>query len=406
MFVKLTGNHAHPVNVNQRKSLIATIYLAVVGPAVFIIQPGFVQGLVEYNGFSEQQAGYVASVEMWGIAIMTLLMTFISHKINWRNALVWASLAAAAGNFLSIFTQDVILFAALRGMTGVGSGVLISLTFTIIGLTSNPDRNFGFLIMWVLVYGALGFLLMPIAYSAVGLSPVLLFFALFNLSALFFIRNLPSSGQEHLHIEEGARELPTVFKGLAIATLFIYFMAQGVIWAYLFLIGTAAEVSENSVTSGLTISQFFGIAGALTAAMLGNRFGRTRSISVGVFASIGSLVMLLGNVSPIIYGVAVSIFNYAWNMTHPFMLGALAMFDRSGKIVVHGIASQMLGLAIGPAIAASLVSAGDYSSIIWVGGLLFLLSLVAIAPPLWKYQQKDASSQSPLAKPLKCPIKN
>lgn len=395
MFEKLIGNSDQPVDVNNRISLAGAIYLSIIGAAVFIVQPGFVQGLVEYKGFSEQQAGYVAAAEMWGIAAMTVLLTFMSHRVNWRKALAAAAMVAVAGNLLSMFVNDVWTFALLRGAIGLGSGVLISLTFTIIGLTSDPDRNFGFMIMWVLVYGAVGFLLMPLAYAAYGFSPVLLFFAVLNFSALPFIRHLPASGQEHLHVEEGARELPVAYKGLAIATLFIYFMAQGVIWAYLFLIGTAAGVSESGVSAGLTLSQFLGIAGAFTAAMFGNRFGRAKSITFGVCGSIVSLAILLGDISPLVYGIAVCIFNYAWNLTHPFLLAALAMFDRSGRIVVHGIAGQMLGLAVGPAVAASIVSDGQYDSIIWAGSLLFLLSLIAILPPLWKYQS-GGNSAAPL----------
>ena len=51
------------VDVNSSVSLLSTIYLAVIGASVFIVQPGFVQGLVEFYGFDEQQAGYIASAE-------------------------------------------------------------------------------------------------------------------------------------------------------------------------------------------------------------------------------------------------------------------------------------------------------------------------------------------------------
>ena len=40
------------LDVNSRQSIVAVLYLAVVGPCVFILQPGFVQGLVEYVGLS------------------------------------------------------------------------------------------------------------------------------------------------------------------------------------------------------------------------------------------------------------------------------------------------------------------------------------------------------------------
>ncbi|QIB64613.1 hypothetical protein [Kineobactrum salinum] len=63
-----------PLDVNSRGSLLATIFLATVGAAVFIVQPGFVQGLVGFYGLSEQAAGYIASAEVWGIALTTLVL--------------------------------------------------------------------------------------------------------------------------------------------------------------------------------------------------------------------------------------------------------------------------------------------------------------------------------------------
>ena len=253
MLNAITGDDNAAIVADKRISLIAAIYLGIVGPAIFIVQPGFVQGLVEYYGFSAKEAGYVASAEMWGIALTTLALTFVANRVNWRNILTLAILLAAAGNFLSVLTQDVVIFATLRALAGVGSGVLISLTFTSIGLTSNPDRNFGFLIMWILAYGAAGFLLMPVAYTTIGMTGVLFFFGLLNLSALAFVRYLPASGEEHARVNDNTVVLPKLFKALAVSTMFIYFVGQGVVWADLFLIGSNGGSTEQEVSNGLIL---------------------------------------------------------------------------------------------------------------------------------------------------------
>jgi len=388
----ITGNQNHVVDVNSRMSLIAAIYLGLIGVAVFIVQPGFVQGLVEHYGFGEQEAGYVAAAEMWGIAITTLIMTFFSSRINWRNVLTYATLIMVAGNLLSTLAETVVSFGILRAITGIGSGALISLTFTIVGLTSNPDRNFGYMIMWVLVYGAIGFMLMPTAYSLFGMDGVLVFFALFSLSALPFIRFLPTSGEEHMVSDDNSIDLPKKYKVLAVGTMFVYFVAQGVVWAYLFLIGTSGGGTEQQVANGLTLSQFFGIAGAFLAAMLSSRFGRISPLSIGITGSVISLMFLFGKMGPLIYGFAVCLFNFAWNMTHPFLLAAMASFDRSGRLVINAVAAQMMGLAIGPALAASVIAKDEYSNVVWLGMGLFVVSLLTIIPPLLR--QKNAMQTS------------
>jgi len=371
-------------DINSRWSIVSAIFLGVIGPAVFIVQPGFVQGLVGFYHFDEQQVGYIASAEMWGIALTTLFITFISRRFSWRLLLVLGILLSSSGNLLSTITADATSFAVLRCLTGVGSGVLISLSFTAIGLTANPDRNFGWLIMWVLIYGALGFLVMPSAYELVGMKGVLIFFALFNLLALPFVRFFPVSGESHVMIDESAVTLPPLYRSLAVVTMLFYFVAQGAVWAYLFLIGTSNGITEDDVSYGLTLSQFFGIVGALAAAAITCRFGRLTPVALGLLASILSLMALMGDIGAFTYMIAVCLFNLAWNNTHPYLLAALASFDRSGRTVERGVAAQMIGLAIGPAIAANVIADDNYSNVIWLGIALFAAALVAIVGPVLK----------------------
>ncbi|MCY4337470.1 MAG: hypothetical protein OXD47_01575, partial [Gammaproteobacteria bacterium] len=62
----LLGSSTVPSDVNARSSIVAVVYIAVVAACVFVLQPGYVQGLVEYLALSEEQAGYIASAEMFG----------------------------------------------------------------------------------------------------------------------------------------------------------------------------------------------------------------------------------------------------------------------------------------------------------------------------------------------------
>src|SRR5262245_46965481 len=92
---------ARAVDINDRRALIASILLGVVGPEVFIVQPGFVQGMVQYLGLDDRVAGYVASAEMWGIAATTIAMTFAAHRVNWRLVVLISLLTMVAANVLS-----------------------------------------------------------------------------------------------------------------------------------------------------------------------------------------------------------------------------------------------------------------------------------------------------------------
>ena len=370
------------VDVNSNVALFCTIYLSIIGAAVFIVQPGFVQGLVEFYGFNEQQAGYIASAEIWGLALTTVVLAFGGHNYSWQRIFRLSIILFVLGNLASTTTDELYAFSILRFMTGLGSGGLVSLTFTIIGLTRLPDRNFGLLIMGVLTYGALGLWAFPAALALVGLKGIIIFFSIFGASGWLCLSHVPDSGEEHLQVEEDAVDLGNTFRVLAILAMFTYFFAQGVIWAYLFLIGLNGGVDEQGVANGLMISQFLGIAGAFVAAMAGRRFGRAWPLAIGVLGGAAVLAALFGEFTALVYAVTVCVYNFAWNMTHPYLLGAMASFDKHGRVVVYAVAAQMLGLAVGPAFAASLLGDGNYDRVIIAGMLLFALSYVLILIPL------------------------
>jgi len=374
-----------------RRRLVAAILVGVIGPEVFIVQPGFVQGLVENLGFDDRSAGYAASIEVWGITVTTVLMTFFAHRFNWRKVIAFSLVLVAVSNLSCIGVHDRMIFVALRFLAGVGAGSLISLSFTTVGLTSNPDRNFGYLIMWVLLYGAVVLYLMPTAYAFSGMTGPLLFFAAFPLVALPLIRAFPVNAEAHSTVEADAVNLSTPLKVMALAAMFAYFIAQGVAWAYLFLIGTAGGLSEQHVATALTLSQIAGVAGALLPALIGSRFGRWRPLSIGIAGGAVALAFLIGHFEYLPFTIWVCVYNFFWNQTHPYLLGSMASFDRRGRVVVYAVALQMLGLAIGPALAATIISPSHYDRVNWLAIAFFMVSWICILPPVLR-QQRSAQA--------------
>ena len=379
----LLGNDTQPVDVNTRRPLIAIVYIAVIAPCVFILQPGYVQGLVEYLSFSEAQAGYIASAEMFGIALTTFLLIFMEARFDWRKLTALCLVIAAAGNLLSLSMTDFETLAALRFLTGMGSGGLMSLTFAMMGLTEKSDRNFGYIITWVLIYGALGILVMPTAFATIGMNGVLLFFALFNISGLFFIRHLPRSGVHHLDPstpEPGGYSWR--MKGLSLLAILVYNTSIGIVWAYLFLLGLEANIAEQTVANVLTVSQFLGIAGAFVAVVLQLRIGRIIPLQVSIIGTAIGIYLLVGNIALLHFALGVCLFNFLWNVSMPYLLATMASFDRRGKVVIYGICMQTLGYAIGPFIAATLLGAGSYDHVYTVATLLFVASAAILLPGL------------------------
>jgi predicted MFS family arabinose efflux permease len=384
---------------NSRARLWVAILAGVVGPEVFIVQPAVVEGFVKYLGFDAVAAGYAASVEVWGIALSSILLPLVAKRVNWRTVIVLSILLMVAGNAASAFTPAHDAFLVLRFLVGVGAGGLISLSFAAVGLTANPDRNFGYMIMWVMIYGALGLWLVPSAFALGGMKLLLLFFAAFPLLVLPFVRFLPRGGETAPHSDANAIELPTLAKASALLAMLLYFVAQGIVWAYLFLIGTDDGLGEQQVANALTLSQFMGVLGAWAFGVCGARIGRSRALTLSVLGGSLCLLLLTAHTTFAMFALVVCIYNFFWNVAQPALLSAMAVFDRRGRMVLAATAMQMIGLATGPALAAWVIASGSYSKVIGSGVALFVASWFLIYLPVRRHalMMRQASANADAA---------
>ena len=157
----LVGDPASRVEINSTRLIVAALIIHTIGPQTVLLLPGFVQGLVEYVGFSEADAGFIASAEMIGMTCATIAMMFLVGRVNWRHVFAISLLLLIFGNIASIFITDMYLFCAVRFITGIGGGFIVSLSYTVFGLTAKADRNFGLGIFFVLVYSAVVYPFLP-----------------------------------------------------------------------------------------------------------------------------------------------------------------------------------------------------------------------------------------------------
>ena len=371
-------------DLNSLKGLFALLLVHTIGPQTVIILPALVQGYVEQLGYSEQEAGFLASIETWGMFIATFAMMVLISRVNWRSLMGVSLFAMIAANALSIFTENVIALYALRFIAGVGGGTIVAVSYAMIGLTLRKNRNFGWALFFVLLYGAVVFPILPMIYTQFGIAGAFFFFAAFAICGLPVVRGLPGHGKQVSEGDPDAVELSVTLKGMAVVTMVLYFIGQIGVWSYFYRFGVRYGMSEQTVGSALSISQFFGLAGAFSVVMFSRLVRKDVALFLGIGLSIVSIAMLFGTHAFLAFVLISGAYQFLWNMTHPYLLGALATFDPSGRVIVYGTAMQFLGVAAGPAIAAVLVTEESLSNVLWMGIVFMLASMVCILPPVMK----------------------
>lgn len=360
--------------------LTAAILADVAAAQVIVVQPAYIAALVEHAGLPPDDAGYVLSLEMTAFALATIAMVFVVSRVRWRPVLAGALAGLCLAHAASAALVGTDAFVAARVLAGLCAGVIVPLAFAAVGLGPRPERAFGVLIAVVLLYGAALLGAAPAILALGGLPAMLGTFAAVAALGLLLARWIPEpsrpDGGPAPPRGDGSRRLEFA----ALAAMGCYFAAQSGFWAYCSLIGRHYGLEDRFVATALSLSQFAGVAGALVPALLADRKGQVGPLTIGVLSGVVPLALLAAAPGAALFAATVAIFQFGWNMTHPYLLGVFARFDRTGRVVVYGTAMQKIGLAAGPALAAAFVAGGHYVKVLALSMGLGFAAILLVLP--------------------------
>lgn len=375
------------IDLNSIRSLTAANYLGSIGALTIVILPGIVGVIADTLQLSPGQVGLVMSADIITMAVSMGITAFLIHKLNWRVLAVAALAVLLAGSLLSIRADSYQAMVFARLVAGIGEGMAVSVAFAIFGGTHNPDRQFGIYLVVILSVAAILLYFIPGLLASGGKAYVFAVISLLVAINFLFVSWLPvSHGEEHISSDDAGEPLPYVLVGLGLATVFLYFMAQGEAWAFMERIAAHAGLSGQTIGNSLALSNVGGIVGALIAALVSVRFGRACPIIISAVISVVGLMLLLGDINGLRFAMATMLYLFAWNLTQPYFSGIMAELDPKGRVVVMMGAVQTAGLGLGPGVVGSMIRDNDFSIVSILGIILILLSMITVMTLLYLKQ--------------------
>ena len=368
---------------NSRRSVAIIVALGSLAAAILILAPAIVGAYITQCGFSPQQAGYLISADMAGMGLATLPALFWVKRVDWRHVARVALLLAAAGNVLTAGSASFESFVIVRFCTALAAGTAMSVCLASIGMTRDPDRVFGLWVVGQLALGAVGLALFPLILSAWGFAGVFLLLAgaLFVLS--FFVHHLPQRGPDPASSTGAGAALRRrlLLAACGVFGVLCFYVGLSGVWAFLERMGVTAQLDAGFISRTLSLASLAGIAGAASASFLSARRGRLLPAGAGFALILLALMLLLNRVTAEAYLLAACLFKYAWTFILPYLLASITAIDASGRVIL--VTNIMIGggLAIGPAIAATLIGAGSYQPVVWLG-LGFMCACLLLFLPL------------------------
>jgi predicted MFS family arabinose efflux permease len=350
-------------------------FLATAGLFYVNIIPAIVDGLKEGLAFTDQQAGWVASSNVYGAAAGALLIVFVIRRLHWRPT-AYALLGLLIGmDLLSLLIESPGLMIATRFLHGCIGGALVGVGFSVIARTLHPDRTFGVLLFIQFGLGGLGNLYIPRLVPVFGTSVLFISLIAFSVvTALMvpFLDRYPVTASDR-QAKAIAIDRSVMFPiALVLAALFLFQASNNGLFAFIIGLGKSSGLELNFITLSLAIAGWIGLLGAALVIVFHTRFGRTLPLAIAMLVTMAATWALHYSDSGTIYLLANCAVGVTWAFVMSYLLGLVSAFDRTGQMAALGGFASKMGLATGPMLAGTLLGDDNY-------GLLINLAVVGLA---------------------------
>ena len=338
------------------RSLSLGIYMALAGYAVMVGIPVISTSWVNNLGFSEEQVGFVASADLFGLAIGAIIAYFVVAKYDRRYIAAAAAAVAIAANLLCIYFQDYDSTFYLRLAAGTGAGVYTGVAVATIAGHSRPALAFG-IELFAFSFSQAGELKFLPMLTIEGM--YIAFAAAFGLGLLFisWLPRRPAEGAldavieveeddgQH-HVEH--RAIPTYVPWLVLTAVAFTYINIGAYWTYIELSTVDSAASPEWVADMLVYTSFFSVIGCLVAVLVSNRYGLSRPLMATLIFQAGIVVLLVSGITNFTVAFSMFAFNFCWIFVDIYQAATIANIDRSGRYVSLIPAAQGIGNGLGP----------------------------------------------------------
>ncbi len=328
--------------------------------------------------FSLEHAGVLLSVEMAGMAALSLLISPFVGKIDLRKMAFIGVLVVISGQSMTAMATGYVPVGASRFITGAGAGILTAVLFAAVARTREPERLMGLMNVVFALVTALFLVLLPYVIS--GFGPRAYFWALAAvvLCTFWVFTWLPKSSADE---EEKSKESPSVSVPvvcLVACSSAALFSGQALIWSFSERIGVTLGLSMEQIGWILGGGGLTGLAGAAFPTLLGRKYGRILPLVFSLLGIGASFIGITYASEPVLYAVSMLGYGFFFGFNMPYAMGIVAAVDPLGRMSALFGALAPFCSALLPAIGGYLVTAYSYQMI----GLVCLGSTVVACLPL------------------------
>lgn len=376
-------------NAVTTPQVIASLALGSVALLILGLQPLLLGELVARHSVTLEGVGLVAMGEIIALGGGVILGNARLSPARLPGITAVAAVLLAMLDLLTTRLAGDVAFALVRGFAGLVEGALVWVTTSVIVRTRAPERLAAvFLVAQTLSQAAVAAFLAGVIIPNGGWRGGFVVLAVLS-GALLALSPALRPGVPQLDAEGSGLPPRTAATVITFAVIVMQMATIGALWAYLDPLGRNAGLSGAQVGALISAVLVLQVLGGSTAALVVRRLG-PRRVLIGASALLAGLCLGLHGAPPaVLFCVLSGAFGFVWMFMMPFQVRLAFAADATGRVAVLVPALQLLGVAFGPLLAATLfVTHDDASSVPWVCTGLALCALCLLASRLGRFGNK------------------
>ncbi len=367
---------------NDKRVLASVLICGLVAVISFLVLPLYVGMLADSFGFSESQLGILASMDLAGIAVMSLFGPLWIKRLKWRTVVRLALLWMMLWNYVSAFLNDFTTLCLVRFMVGLGGGLIAVMLMQSISYVRDPDRVAAIYIVLQVSAQSLGFILLPGLIADFGLmgffGSLIAVGSIALVSTVYFpVSGLPErSGDTHNGVARSHSE--NIRPILVLLGMALFFVAQVSVFSFAERLGVEAGFAAQDIGDSLGVSALVGLGGAVLGAALSTRFGRFLPIVVAALAQLVAFALWSPQIDLLTFTVLLSVIQFFWNLPLGYHFGVLISEDRHHRFVLLVPFIQAVGISIGPFLGGFALELSGYRGLVYLAAGSLVLYTVLV----------------------------
>jgi predicted MFS family arabinose efflux permease len=370
--------------------------LFVAGSGVFYMFPPYLAQIGARFSLDPADLGTLAAVESLGIGVTSFFGPLWISRLDHRACAITGILVCVLGNAVTALAGSYYAVLAARLALGLfGEGVLLTVSFSVLGQVRNVDRGFAIALTAAVSFGAAVIASAAVSQRllpSVGTLAPLIAIALATVPFVgwFSPVRTPAAGTAESRRPRGKNGLVI----LALTAQAVWFGAPGAFWTFAEQVATDKGVAAGSAELALSVGELTSLLGSLLAALVGDRWGRLGPISAATAGMVLTAVLYQLCRTPWEVGLGLFAFYSLWNYGTVYQMSLVSSLDEGGKLAVVMPAAQVFGLSIGPLVAGNWMARNGDAAVAMATATFAALGVALYAVTSYRVRQARSPSST------------